>query len=175
MSLDEIIDRIIDREGGFVNDPLDHGGATNMGITMRTLAHARGVDAVTESDVRALKREEARAIYQKNYIESPGFDRLPPGLQEPVVDMGVLFGPHRAAKALQAALGLAGYRLAGDGIIGPQTVAAVRDANVHTIKDFLMIERLALHVERIRQKPDQVRFAYGWVKRTLAMGGYGER
>ncbi|GER00940.1 hypothetical protein JCM17845_15630 [Iodidimonas gelatinilytica] len=175
MSLDEIIDGIIDREGGFVNDPLDHGGATNMGITLRTLANARGVDAVTESDVRALGREEARTIYRKSYIASPGFDRLPGGLQEPVVDMGVLFGPHRAAKALQAALCLAGYCLADDGIIGPQTLAAAKDANVYDLKQLLMIERLALHVERIRQEPDQARFALGWVNRALRMAGYGSR
>jgi lysozyme family protein len=63
----DILDSILAREGGFVNDPQDLGGATNMGITARTLAAYRGRPVTTE-DVRALTRDEAREIYRSNYI-----------------------------------------------------------------------------------------------------------
>ena len=52
-------------EGGLSNDPSDHGGATNWGITAATLAHWRGY-SVTAEYVRAIQPDEARAIYHDN-------------------------------------------------------------------------------------------------------------
>ena len=65
-------------EGGFSNDPSDHGGATNWGITAVTLAHWRG-HSVTAADVRAIPPEEARAIYHANYWNAARCTDLPGG------------------------------------------------------------------------------------------------
>jgi lysozyme family protein len=48
-------------EGGYVDDPLDHGGANNLGITLDTLGQWRHT-AATKEDVRNLTREEAGAL-----------------------------------------------------------------------------------------------------------------
>ena len=62
-------------EGGYVNNPLDPGGATNMGITIGTLTawrQAHGMAAATVDDVRNLTRSEADAIYREWYWEPSG-------------------------------------------------------------------------------------------------------
>jgi len=54
---------VLESEGGYVDDPRDPGGATNLGITRATLARWRG-RVVSKADVRQLGRAEAAAIYR---------------------------------------------------------------------------------------------------------------
>ena len=67
---------ILASEGGYVDHPSDPGGATNMGITHRTLAAWRG-KPVTKQDVRNLTRVEALEIYKAQYWRTSGADRMP--------------------------------------------------------------------------------------------------
>src|SRR5574343_130972 len=120
MTTREILDEVIRREGGFVHDPLDPGGPTKFGITQYTLAIWRGRD-VTVDDVASLTYDEAIRIYEKKYIEEPGFLQLPNGLRAAVVDFAVHSGPVTAVKQLQKSLGVT-----ADGILGPTTMAAIR-------------------------------------------------
>lgn len=93
-------------EGGFVNHPLDPGGATNLGITRAMLARARG-RPVTVAHVRALTRAEAASIYRRFYWNAVRADDLPGGLDLAVFDLAVNAGPTRAARLLQRTLGVA--------------------------------------------------------------------
>lgn len=112
---------VLRHEGGYVDHPADPGGATNLGITLRTLAAWRGGE-VSKADVRALTRAEAAAIYRARYWTPLRCDELPPGVDLMVFDFGVNAGPARSARTLQNAL-----RVPADGIIGPQTLLAARD------------------------------------------------
>lgn len=112
------------QEGGFVDHPLDPGGATNMGITRRTLATSRGVSPwwkLPVADVRKLAEPEAASIYRARYWQPCRGDALPPGLDLAVFDYAVNSGPDRAIQALQRALGVT-----ADGRIGPQTLGALQ-------------------------------------------------
>lgn len=111
---------VLHHEGGFVDDPNDPGGATNMGITHKTLAAWRG-RAVTAEDVRNLTEHEASLIYRAEYWDRLRCGQLPAGVDLVVFDYGVNAGVSRSAMLLQ---GLVGAR--EDGVIGPKTIAAVR-------------------------------------------------
>lgn len=122
---------IIAREGGFVNDPDDPGGATNHGVTIGTLRRL-GIDltgdgAVDVADVRALSQTDAEAIFLRDYFERPGIDRLPEPLRPSVFDMYVNAGAN-AVKILQRLLRQMGHDVVVDGVIGPQTEAAAQAA-----------------------------------------------
>ena len=120
MTTGEILDEVLRREGGYVDHPHDRGGPTHYGITRATLAGWRKA-AVTAEDVQRLTEAEARAIYQRQYVEAPGFDQIvDPRLRALLVDYGVHSGPRRAIMDLQRAAGVT-----VDGTIGPQTLAAV--------------------------------------------------
>lgn len=123
----QIAEEIVAREGGYVDDPSDPGGATNHGVTIGTL-QALGRDVthdgrVDVADVRALSSDAAVDIFLAQYFERPGLGRLPDCLQPSVFDMYVNAGM-MAVKLLQRVLMAAGYPLGDDGVIGPVTLAA---------------------------------------------------
>ena len=164
MTDDQIIDGIIEREGGFTNDRIDKGGPTKFGITAGTLGAWRGygVPASVE-EVRQLSIAEAREIYRQQYIVKPGFALIDDDwLRAQLIDDGVLSGPIAAITTLQLELGVK-----PDGLIGPQTVAAANAADAAALRRHLAVAR-ALRLARIVQKdPTQSRFIVGWLSRSL--------
>lgn len=127
----EIAEGIVAREGGFVNDPDDPGGATNYGVTIHTMRRLgldlTGDGKVSEADVRKLTREQATDIFVRHYYTAPHIDALPDCLQPQVFDMYVNAGAN-AVKILQRLLGDMGFPCDADGAIGPQTIRAAQSA-----------------------------------------------
>ena len=126
-SVKDIATEIVAREGGFVNDPDDPGGATNHGVTIHTMRRL-GIDVnrdarIDERDVRALSREQAVEIYLEHYYKRPGIAALPEPLQASMFDMYVNAGGN-AVKILQRLLTDMGYPCDPDGALGPQTIRA---------------------------------------------------
>lgn len=131
LSVLEIADAIVAREGGFVNDPDDPGGATNYGVTIGTM-RGLGLDLdgdgdVDVADVRRLSRDQAVDIFVEHYFKGPGIADLPAALQSSVFDMYVNAGSN-AVVILQRLLRQMGHDIAVDGIIGPQTAGAATAA-----------------------------------------------
>jgi lysozyme family protein len=127
----EIATEIVAREGGFVDDPDDPGGATNHGVTIGTMRRL-GLDLdrdgdVDSADVRALTREKAVEIFIRNYYEKPGVALLPEAIRASVFDMQVNAGTH-AVRILQRLLTEKGFPAKADGRIGPRTAAAAAAA-----------------------------------------------
>jgi lysozyme family protein len=161
MSIDKIIDDIIQREGGFVDNPADHGGTTKYGITQATLAEARG-HVVTREDVAVLTVDEARSIYRRKYIEEPGFSNIPEPLLGLVVDTAVHSGVKSAVRMLQQALGIVPV----DGVLGPVTKAAIQNSNADWLYRKFLAERIRYLGEVIRSRPANAVFAAGWMNRV---------
>jgi len=171
MTADELIDEILRREGGYVDHPADRGGPTNYGITQATLSDWRG-SLVSKQDVRDLTEAEARAIYQRNYITRPGFHRINnPHVQGLAVDMAVNHGPTAAVKMIQRAVGTK-----DDGILGPQTLAAVNMVDPVRVYRRMVGQRARFFGRIISKDPKlakarqagfalQAEFASGWLNR----------
>ncbi len=123
----QIADEIVAREGGFVNDPDDPGGATKFGVTIHTMQRL-GLDldrdgAVTHRDVKVLTRAQAIDIFVDHYFERPRLGLLPQTVQASVFDMYVNAGS-QAVRILQNLLCQMGFEVTVDGVIGPQTARA---------------------------------------------------
>ncbi|WP_082555208.1 glycoside hydrolase family 108 protein [Devosia sp. Root635] len=100
---------VLKQEGGYVDHPADPGGATNMGITHKTLARWRMVSPwwkLPKSAVMELQRPEAAKIYRANYWDAVRGDDLPSGLDLALFDFAVNSGPGRAVKMLQTIVGV---------------------------------------------------------------------
>ena len=128
----ELAQEIVAREGGFVNDPDDPGGATNHGVTIHTMRRL-GIDVtgdarIDEADVRRLTAAQAVDIYIEHYFNRTGLGALPETLQPSVCDMYVNAGGN-AVKVLQRLLLQMGYPCDPDGQIGPQTIKAAQLAH----------------------------------------------
>ena len=127
----EIAEEIVRREGGYVNDPDDPGGATNFGVTIHTMRRL-GLDldgdgAVTAADVKRLTRAQAVEIFIRHYFERPRIAELPEVLQASVFDMYVNAGGN-AVKILQRLLRQMGQEVSVDGMLGPQSIRAAEAA-----------------------------------------------
>ena len=169
-TVDEMIDDVLRREGGFVDHPLDRGGPTKYGITQKTLSRYVG-RAVLRSEVEGLSEDVAREIYERNYYKAPGIDRLPEAIQPFVFDCAVNHGPRRAIKFLQSVCNQAGYTppLDEDGALGPNTLKGVTWAEEMmgpTFLSALLEERRNFYRLIVEADPKQKVFLNGWMNRV---------
>ncbi len=160
-TLTTALDLMFGHEGGYVNNPKDPGGATKYGITHRTLAAHRGVSSVTPTQVKALTKEEAAKVYRRSYWVQSGGDLLPVGIDFMAFDYGVNSGPAQAVKSLQRVVGVT-----ADGIVGGQTVAAVKAFKGDLIAAYAN-ERLRF----MRSLKTWPTFGRGWQKRVALVTG----
>ncbi len=178
-SVEQIAEGIIRREGGYVNDPDDPGGATNFGVTVHTMRRL-GLDLdgdgdVDASDVRMLDKDRAREIFLKNYFYGPKLDRLPKPLQASVFDMNVNAGA-QAVKLLQKLCNHMGLAVDVDGKMGPQTIKAVQRAMQMApehLVDAYGIERRNYYYRLADRRPASRKYARttkggkgGWIRRA---------
>jgi len=144
---------IVAREGGYVNDPDDPGGATNHGVTIHTMRRLgmdlTGDGRVSPADVKALNRDQAVEIFIEHYFARPRISSLPVALQASVFDMYVNAGAN-AVRILQRLLNEMGESLRVDGVIGPKTIAAAKRAQ--------------------ERAPDHIADAYGIARRDYYYG-----
>ncbi|MGC1505654.1 MAG: holin-associated N-acetylmuramidase [Sulfitobacter sp.] len=179
VSVRQIAEEIVAREGGFVNDPDDPGGATNFGVTIHTMRRL-GVDLnqdgqVDLRDVKALSRGQAVDIFIKHYFQRPLISDLPEPLQPSVFDMYVNAGAN-AIRILQQLLRKMGGNVAVDGVLGPQTLAAARQAMVAApdhLVDAYGIARRNYYFRLADQRVASRKYARtraggkgGWIKRA---------
>jgi lysozyme family protein len=82
-------------EGGYVNNPRDPGGPTNLGVTIATLSHELGRKA-TVDDVKRMTRQQAASIYRKKFWNTIDGETLPRGVDAVLFDISVNSGPGRA-------------------------------------------------------------------------------
>ncbi|MEO7410915.1 MAG: glycosyl hydrolase 108 family protein [Sphingomicrobium sp.] len=175
----QLVDALIDREGGYTNHPADRGGATNFGIT-EAVARAHGFGGA----MRDLPRREAVAIYRRLYWLRPKFDQIAmrsARLAAELFDSGVNMGPAVAATFLQRALtalnrsGKDYPDLVPDGRIGAATLGAL-DAFLQvrgktSAETVLMRALEALQGERYlrlaERRPANEAFLYGWLANRI--------
>lgn len=147
---------VLRHEGGYVDDPRDPGGATNMGITIGTLSDWLGRPA-TKDEVRNLPRDIAEAIYHKRYWLPVLGDALGPGVDLAVFDYAVNSGPGRAIRSLQRAVGAQ-----PDGVMGPATLAALAGRDRSALVQDICDRRIAFF-----QSLDTFdAFGRGWMRRV---------
>lgn len=156
-------------EGGEVDNPADHGGPTNFGITQRTWDAYCAAIGLPLSSVDDITRDEAAAVYRWGYWGPGHCEELPLKLGICHFDWCVNHGVYGAAFTLQAALGVA-----QDGIIGPITLTAAAKCDVWpTVTKYLAL-REDWYQQDVAQNPSQQVFLYGWLNRVDNLRDYLE-
>lgn len=150
--VEQIIEAIIEREGGFNDRPQDKGGPTCWGIAKKFHPEA-WVNGPPTKDV-------ARAIYRDRYVK-PFAAILDPALQEQLIDIGVNSGPPMATTLLQRCLGVK-----EDGILGPKTLGVANSENAKDLNNKLMCERLRMFGRILQRDKTQAIFIAGWINRA---------
>jgi lysozyme family protein len=150
---------ILAREGGFVNNAADPGGATNRGITLATARAVFGAD-YSVAELRAITPTQAGAIYRPRYWDAASCGSLPGGVALTVFDASVMSGPETAKKMLQTAAGVT-----ADGAVGPRTISACA-VNPKALVDALAAARVAFYRGIVAGRPASSVFLPGWLNRV---------
>lgn len=146
---------VLEHEGGYVNHPKDPGGATMKGVTQAVYDAYRKLRGRGVQSVKLISEEELRAIYKFQYWDKVQGDFLPAGVDYAVFDFAVNSGVSRAAKYLQAVLGVA-----QDGQIGAKTLAGITSP-ANTI-NALCDRRMGF----LRNLKTFLTFGKGWTRRV---------
>lgn len=143
-------------EGGYVNNPADPGGMTNLGVTKATWENWVGRES-DEAEIRGLTSEKVEPLYKKKYFDAVRGDELPAGLDYLMFDFAVNAGAGRAIKTLQTAVGVT-----PDGGFGPMTMDAVQ-----AVDPVELIERFSQAKENFyRSLNTFATFGKGWLNRV---------
>ena len=175
---------LLKNEGGFVDHPNDHGGATNFGISLRFLRAEAAINPqlrglfpagpIDIADIEALTIEQAAKIYLWCFWVPAKCDALPRPIDGAVFDQAVNGGLRTAGRMLQRAINIAGKgklpTLIEDGAIGLQTTTAAHRVMATELRD--AFRRVA--ADRYRgiavANRSQVVFLNGWLDRAATLG-----
>lgn len=158
---------IFEIEGGFVNHPNDKGGATNYGITQKTLSGFRGYQ-VSIDDVKNLTKDEAGKIYHREYWIPAQLSHVKdPFLACILMDQAVNRGVPAMAKTLQKTLNDEfKFSLVVDGILGSRSQQAIAQCDVNMLAIQFIKETQKFYLELIKRDSTQAVFLNGWLART---------
>jgi lysozyme family protein len=153
---EKCFEMVLRHEGGYVNHPKDPGGRTNLGVTQRAWEEYVGRSA-DEAEMRSLTPEIVKPFYKSRYWDRIKGDDLPSGVDYAAYDLAVNSGVGRAAKYLQSIAGVP-----SDGIIGPKSLAAIKDCPADEMVDAMCGMRL----EFLKALPTWDTFGKGWGRRV---------
>jgi hypothetical protein len=149
-------------EGGFQADPEDRGNyydgkliGTNKGISAAQYKKLFGSEP-TKEKLMALTDEQVQEAYKKHYWDKNKVGQMPPELQDIVMNMYVMTSPKEVTKAIQRASGAK-----EDGIMGPQTLKAMRGVSKEEIweeyhKYLKSLKNYSKHGEGWRSRYEQI-------------------
>ena len=155
-NFDACLALVLKEEGGYVNNPADPGGRTNLGVTQATWQAWIG-SAVSEQDMRDLTQDDVKPLYRQKYWDVIRGDDLPAGVDYALLDFAVNSGPSRAIRYVQIALGVP-----SDGIIGPQTLTAIKAETPSDLIESVCDSRLSF----LQALSTWATFGRGWSARV---------
>jgi lysozyme family protein len=157
-SFQTIIDKVLDNEGGLVEDPFDNGGLTNFGISQRQYPNL---------DIKSLTRQDAKEIYFLDYWLPYPFTQIENSqIQAKLFDMAVNMGHRQAFTLLQRSLLAFGIKVAQDGILGQKTLEGMKEKV--GLLSALRCECAGFYRCIVARDPTQSKFLRGWEQRAYS-------
>lgn len=179
-NVNDLVPLILKCEGGFVNDPKDRGGATNMGVTLNTWKSVgydkNGDKKIDVKDLKLLSKEDVvKKVLKPYYWDKWRADEINnQSIANILVDWVYTSGKYGITK-VQAML-----NLKPDGVVGNKTLSAINDyPNQRQLFQRIKNERLAFIDRIVKNNPSQRRFLKGWKNRINSFkyfdGGDGKQ
>ena len=163
----KLVPFILQWEGGFVNDPLDLGGATNKGITIGTFTEykrRKGLKAPTVQDLKNISNEDWHEVFKGLYWDRWKADEIKnQAVANILVDWVWASGSH-GIKRPQRLLGVT-----VDGVVGSKTIAELNAKDPAELFRMIKADRLKFIDEICEKRPANNRFKKGWLNRINAI------
>ena len=157
---DRAFREVVGIEGGYVNDPDDHGGETKYGISKRTYPNL---------DIASLTLDDAKAIYWRDFYRALKLDEITDEqIALEVFDTAVNCGTTTAVRIAQKALNFLGEHMDCDGKMGPLTIEKLNrwsERDPESLHKALNGYQFARYAAIIEADKVQGKFGRGWLKR----------
>lgn len=128
--MNQIIDKTLEFEGGYVNHRYDSGGETKFGISKQSYP---------QLDIKSLTKDWAKEIYERDFFKAQKLEQLnDSGLAKQIFDMTVNIGKYSGGRIVQQALNTCGHKVKIDGIIGDETIKALNRCKVGEVRGFIL-------------------------------------
>ncbi len=161
------INKVLQHEGGFVNDPKDSGGATNFGITKKVY-EAFKRRAVSIDEVKSMPRTDAVAIYKAEYWDKILGDQISSyKVAFAIFDQAVNRGVSAAVKSAQRVLGVQ-----ETGVMGPVTLKKINETSEGTFLARFLADAEKFYRDLVASRPKDQKFLNGWLKRVQSIADY---
>jgi len=160
---DKSFAHVIQSEGGYVNDPTDRGGETNLGVTKAAWGEYMA-RPIGDGEMKALTSYMVKPFYKLRYWDKCKCDELPSGVDYAVFDFAVNAGVGMASKLLQRAVGVP-----DDGAIGAQTLNAVDKKDPKELLEAFSNRKSLFYEAVVARRPEQQKFMQGWKNRIAAV------
>lgn len=164
----EAFDLVIIHEGGYVNDPLDSGGETNLGITDKLDGKVDGLIDIDNNGtgdvaVSKLSIEDAAIIYRTKFWSPIKGDLINnQKVANSIFDFAVNAGVATSAKLAQRVVGVN-----DDGIIGTASIEAINSFDAELFIPLFTIAKVKRYIEICKKKETNKKFFFGWIDRTI--------
>ena len=143
-------------EGGYVNNPLDPGGATNMGVEQRDLP---------DIPISTLTVTQATEFYLEKFW-NPLYNQIKEqSIANKLFDLGVLFGRSTAVKILQTVLEPQFPDVVADGNFGMITLNAINGSEPASLLLAFRTSMVARAIQIGAAHPAEQQFVGGWIRR----------
>lgn len=170
-------------EGGYSTDPIDSGGATNYGISLRFLLSTGDLDhdsfpdgdinhdgKIDIVDIKSITPKAATKLYDAYWWSRYDYENIDSQMiATKLLDLAVNMGQIAAVKILQRSVNhVSMLRLPVDGIMGPRSFRAVNEANNKLLFHQTKIEAAKTYTAIVKNKPDMIKYFNGWMNRAYS-------
>lgn len=179
-AFEDAIQKTLQHEGRFVDDPDDPGGATNFGVSLRFVKgeldgtevvgvefDLNGDGKVDVEDIRNMTRDMAIAVYFSAFWDKR-FEQMDDLIAEKYFDFSINMSKKQATMLVQRACISAGFPVSVDGGLGPETMGALEKAEPACVLAALKAEAAAFYRLLAVLDPVKEKFLKGWLKRAYS-------
>lgn len=165
----EIIEKVLEKEGLFSDNKHDKGGKTKYGIT-ENIARNYGY----KGDMQKLPLETAKDIYKRMYWKKE-FEQFDQTIAEFLFDCHVNHGYKGMSLILQRAINLnTRNNVVVDGYAGKNTYSAATKIDPKRLYVALNAQRCSYYISICNNDETQETFIYGWLKNRIDWKKVGE-
>lgn len=150
-------------EGGWVDDPTDLGGATNMGVTIATwkqVGYDKDHDGdIDKDDVKALSKDDFKFVLKKYWDLWKADSIVNQSIADILVDW--VWGSGKWGIIIPQRL----LQVKDDGVVGPNTIGMLNFQDQKILFDKIFEARLKFLNDIVKNNPSQKKFIIGWTNR----------
>lgn len=175
----DAINKVLEHEGGFVNNPLDKGGATNWGVTQTTYNQYMSAKlgksySSTVDEIKKMPIDIAIDIYKKLYWDKIQGDKIRKytvalAIFDQAINRGVSSAVKQAQKVVKKLDPMGFAKITEDGVMGPATLTALNSIAEKPFIDNYLAESKLFYQNIVQRNPSQSVFLTGWLNRITSL------